>query len=401
LGILHLRPFSSLRKSSGTNRERESLGGTATNNYPFIILLQEATGEEATSLTQQARETGEELGQTTGSVFENVATFFGNIAAYLVSVEFIGNLVAAVVVVTLAILFYKLAMRLIPRILQWHMPEPTSAPNYHRAQARVKRRSTAITLVRNVLRYMIFAIVALFIVSIFLRDALPTVAGASILVAVLGFGAQNLVRDIIAGFFILFEGQYGVGDFIWIESAQAAGIVEEFGLRTTTLRTPSGELVYIPNGSITSVTKYGSGQQNYTISVQLNNDESVDRVLEELDGHEGAELYLTPPRLMKRDETPEGNIRLQLLAGVLPSTGWLVEENLIESIKAAAGEEGLAAEPLVYKVDHQSVSQIRNFVPPISKLWSRLLPARTGTARGQKPSSKCYPELKLWPRYTL
>jgi len=211
---------------------------------------------------------------------------------------------------------------------------------------------------------MIFTIVVLFIVSIFLRDALPTVAGASILVAVIGFGAQNLVRDIIAGFFILFEGQYGVGDFIWIESAKAAGIVEEFGLRTTTMRTPSGELVYIPNGSITSVMKYGSGQQNYTISVQLNNEESVERALEELDDHEGAELYLTPPRLLKRDETPEGNIRLQLLAGVLPSTGWLVEENLIECIKAAAGEEELAAEPLVYKVDHQSVSQIRNFVPP-------------------------------------
>ena len=273
-------------------------------------------------------------------------------------------MVAAIVVVALAILFYKLAMRLVPRLLQWHMPETANAPDYYRAQARIKRRATAITLVRNVLRYTIFAVVGLFIASIFLRDALPTVAGASILVAVVGFGAQPLVRDIITGFFILFEGQYGVGDFIWIESAKSAGIVEEFGLRTTTLRTPSGELVYVPNGSITSVTKYGSGQQNYTISVQLKNEESADRVLAELEDHEGAELYLTPPRLLKRDETPEGNIRLQLLAGVLPSTGWLVEENLVECIKAAAGEEELAAEPLVYKVDHQSVSQLRNFVPP-------------------------------------
>jgi len=273
-------------------------------------------------------------------------------------------LVATIVVVALAILFYKLAMRLVPHILQWHMPDTPRASDNYRLRARIKRRATAIILVRNVLRYIIFAVVGLFIVSIFLRDALPTVAGASILVAVLGFGAQNLVRDIIAGFFILFEGQYGVGDFIWIESAKAAGIVEEFGIRTTTLRTPSGELVYMPNGFITSVTKYGSGQQNYTISVQLQSEESAERVLKELDDHEGAELYLTPPLLLKRDETPEGNIRLQLLAGVLPSTGWLVEENLIECIKAAAGEEELAAEPLVYKVDHQSVNQIRDFVPP-------------------------------------
>jgi moderate conductance mechanosensitive channel len=270
------------------------------------------------------------------------------------------------VVVALAIAFYKLAMQLVPRILRWHMPEVAAADasTYYRTQARIKRRDTAITLVRNILRYITVTIVVLFIVSIFLRDALPTIAGASILVAVLGFGAQNLFRDIIAGFFILFEGQYSVGDFIWIESAKAAGIVEDFGLRTTTLRTPSGELVYIPNGSITSVAKYGSGQENFTISVQLKNEEAANRVLEELDDHEGAELYLTPPRLLKRDETPEGNIRLQLLAGVLPSTGWLVEENLIECIKSAAGEEELAAEPLVYKVDYQSVKRLRNFVPP-------------------------------------
>lgn len=299
-------------------------------------------------------------------MFENVAAFFGNVVSYLVSIEFIGNLVATVVVVVLAILFYKLAMRLVPRLLRWHMPEvaDADASRYYRTQARIKRRATAITLARNVLRYITVTIVGLFIISIFLRDALPTVAGASILVAVLGFGAQNLFRDIIAGFFILFEGQYSVGDFIWIEAAKAAGIVEEFGMRTTTLRSPSGEIVYIPNGFITSVTKYGSGQQNYTISVQLKNEESANRVLEDLADHEGAELYLTPPHLLKRDETPEGNIRLQLLAGVLPSTGWLVEENLIECIKAAAGEEDLVAEPLVYTVDHQSVGRLRNFVPP-------------------------------------
>jgi small conductance mechanosensitive channel len=257
---------------------------------------------------------------------------------------------------------YKLTMRLVPRILRWHLPEDGDTSSY-RIRARIQRRDTAVTLVRNTLRYVTFAIVGLFVISIFLGDALPTVAGASVLAAVLGFSAQSFLRDIIAGFFILFEGQYNVGDFIWVESAKAAGIVEEFGLRTTTLRTPSGEHVYIPNGTITSVTKYGSGQQDYTIDVQLKNDEAADRVLEELEEQRGLELYLTSPRLINRDETAEGNIRLQLYAGVLPSTGWLVEENLIECIKAVAGEEGLAAEPLVYKVDRQSVQRLRNFMP--------------------------------------
>jgi small-conductance mechanosensitive channel len=321
------------------------------STYPLISLIQQTTGGETTGVVQQAKQTGGRLSESTGKIL-----------AYLVSVDFIGKLVATAAVVGLAILIYKLSMRLVPRILRWHLPEGGDISDY-RTRVRVQRRDTAITLVRQILRYVTFAVVALFIVSIFLRDALPTIAGASILAAVLGFSAQNFLRDIIAGFFILFEGQYNVGDFVWVESAKAAGIVEEFGLRTTTLRTPSGEHVYIPNGSITSVTKYGSGQQSYTIDVQLKNDEAANRVLEELEEQEGLELFLTSPRLMNRDETSEGNVRLQLLAGVLPSTGWLVEENLIECIKAAAGEEGLAAEPLVYKVDRQSVRRLRNFMP--------------------------------------
>lgn len=332
------------------------------NNCIFIMLIQQTTGGETTGLVQQAKQTGGQLSESTGNVFENVALFFGNIFAYLVSVQFIGNLIATAVVVALAILFYKLSMRLVPRILRWHLPDDADTTTY-RTRVRIQRRDTAVTLVRNVLRYVTFAVVTLFVVSIFLRDALPTVAGASILAAVLGFSAQNFLRDIIAGFFILFEGQYNVGDFIWVESAKAAGIVEEFGLRTTTLRTPSGEHVYIPNGSITSVLKYGSGQQNYTITVQLKDDDAANRVIEELEEQEGLELYLTSPRLLNRDETSEGNIRLQLFAGVLPSTGWLVEENLVECIKTAAGEEGLAAEPLVYKVDTQSVKRLKNFMP--------------------------------------
>src|SRR3954454_16664175 len=333
------------------------------STYQLIILIQEST-EETTGRVQKAQNTGAKLGQSTGNVFENLGTFFGNILAYLISVDFIGNLVATVVVVALAIFIYKLCMRLVPRILRWHLPEAEEGTTTYRTRVRIQRRDTAITLVRQILRYVLFAVVVLFIVSIFLRDTLPTVAGATILAAILGFSAQNFLRDIIAGFFILFEGQYNVGDFVWVEAAKAAGIVEEFGLRTTTLRTPSGEHVYIPNGSITSVTKYGSGQQNYTVDVQLKNDEAANRVLEELEEQQGLELYLTSPRLMNRDETPEGNIRLRLFAGVLPSTGWLVEENLIECIKAAAGEEGLAAEPLVYKVDRQSVQRLKDFVPP-------------------------------------
>ena len=323
------------------------------------IIFQETTGE-STSIAEAAGKVAQEIPEETGTILGGVRDFFGSIAGYLLSTQFVANVVSTAIVVVLATILYRVVIRLIPRILRWRRPEEDALDTY--ALARIKRQDTAITLIRNALRYVTFAIVALFVVGIFLRDTLPTVAGASILAAIVGFGARDFLRDIIAGFFILFEGQYNVGDFIEVEPTKISGLVEEFGLRTTKVRALSGEIIYIPNGSLTAVTNYVSGQQRFTIEVQLKDEEAEKRVLEEV--KEGHGLYLAPPHLVGRDETPEGGPRLRLSASVLPSTAWLIEENLVERIKAAAGEDGLAAEPLVYKVDDRNVRRIREFIPP-------------------------------------
>lgn len=324
----------------------------------MLAILQGGTtgGETTGGIVAAAGKTSKQ----TVTVFGSVGRFFTSILDYLTSTTFIANVVATVIVVVLAVILYRLVIRLVPRILVWRRSEDEVRDAA--ALVRIKRQDTAVTLVRNTLRYVTFTIVALFIISIFLRNVLPTIAGASLLAAIIGFGAQNFLRDIIAGFFILFEGQYNVGDFIAVEPAKASGLVEEFGLRTTKIRALSGELIYVPNGSLTAVTNYVSGQQRFTVEVQLKDEEAVNRVLEEI--KEGHELYLNPPRLLKHDETPEGGSRLQLVAGVLPSTAWLVEENLVERIKAAAGEDGLVADPLVYKVDDRNVRRLREFTPP-------------------------------------
>ncbi|MGH3147930.1 MAG: hypothetical protein ACRDTR_19235, partial [Rubrobacter sp.] len=74
------------------------------------------------------------------------------------------------------------------------------------------------------------------------------------------------------------------------------------------------------------------------------------------------ELYLSPPRLVERSEA-DGRTRMRIVAGVLPSMSWLVEENLAQHIKAAAGEEALAAEPLTYNVDQANLRRIRSLLP--------------------------------------
>jgi hypothetical protein len=96
------------------------------------------------------------------------------------------------------------------------------------------------------------------------------------------------------------------------------------------------------------------------VEVQLSDSEAAARVLNALD--EASELYLSPPRLVERGEK-EGRIRLRIVAGVLPSMAWLVEENLTEHIKAAAGEDGLTGEPFIYKVDQTSLRKVRDLLP--------------------------------------
>jgi small conductance mechanosensitive channel len=322
----------------------------------FVLFLQKTTGSETTAASIE--DATQEVADPSKEQLGAFARFFENIYTYLTSAEFIGNILASVVVVAIGVVAYRLLTRGVPHVLRWRR----GRQDFLDAEAvnRIKRQDTAITLIRNALGYVIFAIVTLFVVSIFIRDPLPAAAGATLGAAVVGFGAQSFLRDIIAGFSIVFEGQYSVGDFIEVEPTKAGGIVEEFGLRTTKIRALSGEIIFIPNGTITGVRNYVSGQQRFTLEVPLSDAEAVDRVLNSLT--EASELYLTPPRLVSREDT-EGRIRLRILAGVLPSMGWLVEENLVERVKAAAGEDALAGNPLIYKVDHANLNRIRDLLP--------------------------------------
>ncbi|QYJ15986.1 Small-conductance mechanosensitive channel [Rubrobacter xylanophilus DSM 9941] len=320
-----------------------------------MLLQRDSGAEETTGLGGAVQDVSEGTQQELGPVTD----FFNRLYDYFTSTEFLVKLIAALAVVLVGVLLYRVLTHGVPRVLRWRRDRAGRLDA--EAVARIKRQDTAITLIRNALRYIVFTVVALFVISIFIGNPLPATAGATIIAAILGFGAQSFLRDVIAGFSIIFEGQYAVGDFIEVHPPQGvAGIVEELGLRMTKLRTLSGELVFIPNGAMTGVTNYVSGQQRFNVEVQLSDPEAVPRVLEVLG--EAAELYVRPPRLVEREESA-GRVRLRIQAGVLPAMGWLVEENLVSRIKAAAGEEALASEPLIYKVDQASLQRIRQLIP--------------------------------------
>jgi small-conductance mechanosensitive channel len=115
-----------------------------------------------------------------------------------------------------------------------------------------QRKETLRRIVRGVGRMTVFAIGALTVSTELGFNIVPLLASAGIVGLAIGFGAQSLVKDVIAGFFILFEDQYGVGDVVKI--GDLSGVVEHMTLRVTVLRNLEGQVHVIPNGHIHTVT---------------------------------------------------------------------------------------------------------------------------------------------------
>lgn len=117
-----------------------------------------------------------------------------------------------------------------------------------------RRQNTLQKLLQNVLTYVVYFSAIISILTTFGIKVAALLAGAGIVGLAVGFGAQSLVKDVITGFFIVFEDQFAVGDQVQIGTAN--GIVQEIGLRTTKVKSYTGELHIIPNGSILVVINY-------------------------------------------------------------------------------------------------------------------------------------------------
>src|SRR5690606_38145008 len=102
-------------------------------------------------------------------------------------------------------------------------------------------------------------------------DTRSILAAAGILGLAVGFGAQNLVRDLVTGFFILSEDQFAVGDYI--TAAGVSGVVDSVGIRTTRLRDFGGELHIIPNGRIEQVTNHMGPAMRMMFTVRISYEE--------------------------------------------------------------------------------------------------------------------------------
>jgi small conductance mechanosensitive channel len=121
-------------------------------------------------------------------------------------------------------------------------------------QKQVTRFKTLSKLLFSLLRYTVFIITFLIVLSIWGVDVIPAVAGLGIVGLVIGLGAQRMIKDMIAGFFIVFENHYDIGDVVEVKGFR--GTVLELGLKSTTLQHWTGHIQIFSNSQMSPVTNY-------------------------------------------------------------------------------------------------------------------------------------------------
>ena len=139
-----------------------------------------------------------------------------------------------------------------------------------------RRQKTISRLLQSIVSYVVYFSAIIAVLSVMNIKVAGLLAGAGIAGLAIGFGAQSLVKDVITGFFIIFEDQFGVGDYIKLNIAE--GTVVEIGLRTTKIKGNTGEQFIIPNGSITDVINYSVNNTKAFIDMQVGLDADIEKV---------------------------------------------------------------------------------------------------------------------------
>ncbi len=213
---------------------------------------------------------------------------------------------------------------------------------------REKRALTLAHIVRAVGATAIVIIATMMALRELGLDITPIIAGAGVVGLAVGFGAQSLIKDVIAGFFIILEGQFAVGDII--KTGEISGQVERLNLRVTVLRDPnSGAAHFIPNSELKVVSNLTKEWSRVALNVGVTYREDIDRVVGVLEriGQELAAdaqvkaLILEPPEVLGIEALGESQVTLQMMVKTLPQKQWEVARELRRRIKAAFDKEGI------------------------------------------------------------
>ncbi len=248
--------------------------------------------------------------------------------------------VTIVAVLILALVMLKMAQVLSSRV--------TSMLVKKRPDGESKKRAETLSgVVRNVFVVMIWTIAIMVALSEVGIEIGPILAAAGIVGLAVGFGAQDLVKDVINGFFILLEDQIRVGDVVQI--AGKAGLVEKVNLKMTILRDLQGHVHFIPNGSIDTVTNMTKEFSFYLFEFGVAYREDVDHVIEVIkqvdedirNDEDFKNEILEPIEILGLDKFADSAIIIKARIKTMPIKQWHVGREFNRRIKKAFDEKDI------------------------------------------------------------
>jgi moderate conductance mechanosensitive channel len=215
------------------------------------------------------------------------------------------------------------------------------------ALERRRRTATLASIISSLVTALVIFLGALMVLRELSIDVVPLLTGAGIAGLAIGFGAQNLVRDVISGFFMILEDQVGVGDVARIQSV--TGVVEEIRLRTIVLRDVDGAVHVFPNGTVTTLANLSKDFAYGIADVVVLHGENLDRVLGALrmigaamqEDAEFAPLLLGPLEVLGVQELRDANLTIRARFKTLPLKQWVVAAELRRRIAVGFAARGI------------------------------------------------------------
>jgi len=219
----------------------------------------------------------------------------------------------------------------------------------------LKRRETSVAVIRTGIAYVAFA-TALVLTAAQLTGGfgrLTAVAGASFILILVGFSAQRMLMDIIAGFNMFVEHWYSVGDTIAIPMLEVQGIVEDLSLRRTKLRSLDGEIINIHNSQIAAVRVLPGGVKEFDVELVASNREAAEVLVEHVAAilPEGPTTFIRRPTVHQVDDLAPGLVRVRMRTAVAPGREWLVHGFYTDLLKERADKHLIVHGPVVLTVD--------------------------------------------------
>lgn len=207
-----------------------------------------------------------------------------------------------------------------------------------------RRENTLKKLIQNMVSYVAYFTAFIMILEVFTINIGALLAGAGVAGLAIGFGAQNLVRDVISGFFIIFEDQFSVGDYVVVSGAE--GTVEEIGIRTTKVKSWTGEMNVIPNGNITQVVNYSVRNGLSVVDVNIPYEDDVERA-EQLISEiiatlpEKYEEFVSTPTIHGVQVLDTSHYVIRVIAETQPVYQWFGERVIRKEIKDKLYQAGI------------------------------------------------------------